>query len=320
MFKAIIEQERIKKLLAGSLANHEVSHAYLFVGKKGIGKTMMALEFAKALLCRGDEKPCGACIPCEKIEHGNHPDVLITQPGKGESAIKIDQIRKLIATLPVKPFESDLRVSIIKGGDKMTPEAQNALLKSLEEPEPHNVFIITAENLEKMLNTIRSRCQVLSFEPVSDAGIREILRQKGYAPGEAVDQAVYSCEGSPGKALEFLENTELESLKIEALNVFYAILKGDTFKVFAFSEKIGKDKNASAEVLNFLLVWFHSMALFLEGAEDDGNPYYSWQVKYASVLTPRQNSRIAEILFEFMNTLQYNVNLRLQWESVLLKI
>ena len=101
----------------------------------------------------------------------------------------------------------------------MTPEAQNALLKSLEEPEPHNVFIITAENLEKMLNTIRSRCQVLSFEPVSDAGIREILRQKGYAPGEAVDQAVYSCEGSPGKALEFLENTELESLKIEALNV-----------------------------------------------------------------------------------------------------
>ncbi len=99
---------------------------------------------------------------------------MITQPGKGESAIKIDQVRKLIATLPVKPFESELRVSIIKGGDKMTPEAQNALLKSLEEPELQNVFIITAENLEKMLNTIRSRCQVLSFEPVSDAGIREI--------------------------------------------------------------------------------------------------------------------------------------------------
>lgn len=320
MFKAVVEQERIKRLLSGSISNHEVSHAYLFIGKKGIGKTMMALELSKALLCRGPEKPCGVCIPCEKIAHSNHPDVLITEPGKGETAIKIDQIRRLIATLPVKPFESELRVSIIKGGDRMTPEAQNALLKSLEEPEPHNVFIITAENLEKMLNTIRSRCQVLNFEPVSDKGVREILRQRGYEGGEAVDQAVYSCEGSPGKALEFLENTELESLKIEALNVFYAILKGESFKAFAFSEKLGKDKNASLEVLNFLLVWFHSMALFLEGVEDPGNPYYSWQVKYASVLTPRRNARLAEILFEFMNTLQYNVNLRLQWESVLLKI
>lgn len=320
MFKGIVEQKRIVNLLSASIKNQEVSHAYLFTGKKGIGKTTMALALAKALLCRGEDKPCDSCIPCEKINHGNHPDVLITGLDKGESTIKISQVRRLIATLPIKPYESDLRISIIQNGDSMTPEAQNALLKSLEEPEAHNVFIITAESPQKMLSTIRSRCQVLSFEPLSNEGIEAILRKQGYTDSAEISQALYDCEGSPGKALEFLENKDLESLKIEALEVFYAILKGETFKVFDFSEKMGKDKGASTEVLNFLLVWFHGMVLFLEGAEDPNSPYYSWQLKYATVVDAKRASQVSDLLFNFLNLLQYNVNLRLQWESALLKI
>lgn len=320
MFKAIVEQNRIVRLLTASIQNQEVSHAYLFIGKTGIGKTTMALEFAKALLCRGQDKPCGGCIPCEKIEHRNHPDVLITGLDKGENTIKISQVRRLIATLPVKPYESDLRISIIQRGDCMTPEAQNALLKSLEEPEAHNVFIITAENDQKILNTIRSRCQVLNFEPLSREGIEVILRKKGFTDTAEINQALYDCEGSPGKALEFLENKDLESLKVEALEVFYAILKGETFKAFDFSERMGKDKAESIEIIHFLLVWFHGMALFLEGVEERDNPYYGWQIKYADVVDAQGINHVSGILFDFLNLLQYNVNLRLQWESALLKI
>ncbi|MEF9918353.1 MAG: DNA polymerase III subunit delta' [Eubacterium sp.] len=322
MFEEIIEQNRVKNLLAGSILKEQVSHAYLFTGRKGIGKMFMAQEFGKALLCltAGDNRPCGKCISCEKIDHGNHPDFLLVEPKKGEMTIKIEQIRKLIATLPIKPYESEKRITVINGSDRMTIDAQNALLKSLEEPEPHNLFILITENPQKIVNTIRSRCQTLQFEPISTRGLTEIIKKHMDVSDKEIKQAIYDAEGAPGKALEFLENEDLEKLKIEVLNDFYAILKGDSFKIFGLSEKLGKDKVLSMTILNFLVVWFHGMSLFLEGMRHAENPYYDKQQRFAEVLTKERATQVIGLLFELMDTLQYNVNLRLQWECILLQI
>lgn len=322
MFEKIIEQDRVKAQLAAGIERQAISHALLFTGRKGIGKRMMAMEYAKALLCRsGDRRPCGSCPVCQKIDHGNHPDVQVIAAGNGETTIKISQIRKMLAVLPVKPYESSWRISIILEAERMTLEAQNALLKSLEEPEPHNLFILTAENPEKLLVTVRSRCQVLPFEPVSEAGIRRLLEAAGTYTAEEIANALYDCEGAPGRALSLLENTALEQLKNEALDVFYAILRGDTIRLFAFSEKMSKDKALSQEVLNFLIVWFHDMQLCLMGLKTPSGSLYEKQAgRFSQVLTTAACSRIEDHLFELLKTLQYNVNVRLQWESTLLKL
>lgn len=320
MFEGIVEQDRVKSHLAAAIENHTVSHAYLFLGEQGIGKLTMALAFAQALLCPKAVGACGHCISCEKVSHGNHPDLLVISAEKNETAIKISQIRRLISQLAVKPYEAERRVIVIRGGDAMTTEAQNALLKSLEEPEHFNTFIITAKDGEAILQTIRSRCQVLSFEPVSRAGIQQVLRERGIADEGLLEAAVYDSEGSVGKALGFFENQALESLKVEALEVFYAILKGDVFRLFAFAEKMGKSKQDSLEVLNFLILWFHDTALVLAGAPAAASPYREKQRRFVDILTPERNEAVLGALFELMDHLVYNVNLRLQWESTMLKI
>ena len=320
MFKAIVEQDRVKHHLKTALEKDTVSHAYLFLGERGIGKYTMAMAFAQALLCPEAALACGQCLSCEKVRHGNHPDVLVVAPEKNETSIKISQIRRLIGQLAIKPYEAEKRVAIIKNGDAMTPEAQNALLKSLEEPEPFNIFIITAADGEAILQTIRSRCQILTFEPVSAAGIHQVLKARGIADEELLSAALYDSEGSVGKALDFFENQGLESLKVEALDVFYAILKGDCFKLFDFAEKIGKRKTDSLEVLNFLILWFRDIALILAGQQAPVSPYLEKQRRFVDILTSQRNAEILKVLFELMDNLAYNVNLRLQWESTMLKI
>ncbi len=319
-FKEIVEQDRVKQQLLTAIEKDMVSHAYLFLGEEGIGKYTMAKAFAEALLCSDSEKGCGRCSSCKSVSKGTHPDLLELGLDEHETSLKISQIRQMITQLSVKPYQSERRIAIIRGGDRMTTEAQNALLKSLEEPERFNIFIITANDAEGILQTIRSRCQVLTFEPISPQGIRQVLTAKGYTDQDELETALYDSEGSIGKALEFFENRDLEALKIEALDVFYAILRGDICKIFDFAEKISKDKRDSLEVLTFLIVWFHDMALVLTETDFPKTPYQGKQEQFAAVLSPERNDRIVKVLFELMDYLDYNVNLRLQWESAMLKI
>lgn len=232
MFQNILGNDKIKNLLQESVNNNKVSHSYLFVGKSGIGKKMIAKEFAKAILCLGDNKYCDNCKSCLEFDGQNNPDFFIIEPDG--NAIKIDQIRNMQRGVQEKPIISRSKVYIIDNADFMTKEAQNALLKTLEEPPEFVTIILIGENENEFLATIKSRCMIIHFNSISDSDMERYL-QENYNMN-ITSNMLDVFQGSIGKAIELkdkqeeyltieqaIENIEKEDLidLIKKLNILY---------------------------------------------------------------------------------------------------
>ncbi|PKM59292.1 MAG: DNA polymerase III subunit delta' [Firmicutes bacterium HGW-Firmicutes-4] len=322
MFEKIQGHQTITDHLEKEINTSEVSHAYLFSGIDGIGKKKTAREFAKALLCQNQrDKGCDHCPVCTQIDHENYPDVKIIGPKAGESSIKISQVREMISELSIKPYSGNWRINIIDGAERMTPEAQNSLLKSLEEPLSYNIFILITSQTQSILPTIRSRCQSYHFQPLPIVDTEAIIFQEAEFDKKTVAEAVRSSGGSPGMALHLLNNSEIQKERTHYLRELYSLLKGDEIKVFTLAEVLSKDKATSQEILEFFIHWFYEVNLLLEGHPlphyGDPNPAHR---AYHQLLENEKNQAIIKTLFEMMATIQYNVNLRLQWEKCFIKI
>ncbi len=203
-FEDILGHEDVIKRLRRDLAGGRLAHAYLFVGPEGIGKAGVARLLGAATLCKASEvseRPCGECLPCGKIQRRNHPDFYEPAPAEGKRWIRIDQVRELQAALALRPFESDRRVVVIDGAEKMNEAAQNAFLKTLEEPPPGTLIILVAPGVQNLLPTIVSRCRIERFGPLKNEYIARILIEKrGLEEVEASLVAGLSA-GSVGAAL-----------------------------------------------------------------------------------------------------------------------
>ncbi len=210
MFQNILGNDKIKNLLQESVNNNKVSHSYLFVGKSGIGKKMIAKEFAKAILCLGDNKYCDNCKSCLEFDGQNNPDFFVIEPDG--NAIKIDQIRNMQRGVQEKPIISRSKVYIIDNADFMTKEAQNALLKTLEEPPEFVTIILIGENENEFLATIKSRCMIIHFNSISDSDMEKYL-QENYNMN-VTSNMLDVFQGSIGKAIELKDKQE-EYLIIE---------------------------------------------------------------------------------------------------------
>ena len=170
-FSNIIGNEKIKNILIKSISNNTVLHSYMFIGSNGIGKKMIAKQFAKMVLCENSGadsgfEECDNCKSCIEFNSGNNPDFICIEPdGKN---IKIEQIREMQTKVVEKPVNSKKKIYIIDDADLMTKEAQNCLLKTLEEPPEYIVIILIVSNESKILTTIKSRCMKLFFEKIND--------------------------------------------------------------------------------------------------------------------------------------------------------
>lgn len=239
---SLLGQEKAKKLLTRTLQKKRLPHSFLFSGPTGVGKTLFARGLAAAINCREteDKKPlyaCGRCFSCRKIAHGNHPDFQVIAPQKG--AIKIAQVRQLIQELEYPPYEAVTRVVVLEEVDAMGREAANALLKTLEEPLPGNLLILTADSSQKLLATLASRCQTIPFAPLSLADTVDILMNEGVDAEEARLLARLTS-GSPGQALRFrldgvvpLWQEILASLMKKEVS-----LEEEIFSVLSFAERM----------------------------------------------------------------------------------
>ena len=157
-FEALLGNDRLKETLAASLNKGHISHFYLISGPRGSGKHTLAKLLASAILCQGSHKPCGTCGPCRKLESGNHPDfITVEDPEHKNVAVKI--VRQIREDVFIRPNESAYKIYLFP--QELGVEGQNALLKILEEPPGHGVFILLADNPEKLLTTVRSRCTEL---------------------------------------------------------------------------------------------------------------------------------------------------------------
>ena len=317
MFEGIVGQSRARQLLSRAVAADQVSHAYLFTGPAGIGKRSLARGFAKAVLCTAapDNRPCGFCPSCRHFESDTHPDYLVIAPPEN-GAIKIDQVRTLISVMGTRPLEGGGRVCLIEDDERMTADAQNALLKSLEEPEPGNVFILTADNPRKLLPTIRSRCQQLPLEPLTDRETLDVLAAHDIdLTPEQQEDVLPAAGGLPGQALALTLSDEGQPIKTELLPVIYDILRHNPMPIFDFAEKAGKDKHKSLEAANWLM-----RVLVEAAAEKAGQPSGGSASQIAAQSDAGALTAMAQVAEGLCRRLGTNANPRLQWEAALLQI
>lgn len=252
-FDQIIGNDKIKTLLKTTISHNNILHSYMFIGQEGIGKYLFAKEFAKAILCHqnDNDKPCYHCQSCISFDSNNHPDFLTFDSEDGKS-IKIEQIRYLQERISEKPIVSTKKVFIINNSDLMTKEAQNCLLKTLEEPPAYAVILLILSNENKLLNTIKSRCTKLNFVPITDNEMTDYFHVN-YPTFSLSKNMLNVCNGSIGKALKLKDECqvyqELDSL-IENLTHM------DIIDIWNSSEILYKSKDFIYDLLEYMNVIF----------------------------------------------------------------
>ena len=245
-FNNIIGNEQIKQLLEKAIENNTITHSYLFIGPAGIGKKIFAKEFAKAILCLEEkEKPCNKCKSCIEYNTLNHPDYY--EIDTEENSIKIDDIRMLQTKILEKPIISNKKIYIINDSEKMTKEAQNCLLKTLEEPPEYITIILITSNESNILNTIKSRCTKICFNPIENEKLKQYLTEKGIEVNNEIMLKSYS--GSIKKALEMNENKEI----YEELNKYFENIENyNILDVLNKIESLYKNKEKIIEMLEYI--------------------------------------------------------------------
>lgn len=252
MFENILGNEKNKQILEKSVRLHKSSHSYIFWGTEGIGKKIIAQKFAKMLLCMESKegKYCEKCKSCIEFNSNNNPDFLVIEPNEGK--VKIEQIREMQKKIAEKPIISEKKVYIINDADTMTTEAQNCLLKTLEEPPEYATIILICSNENNLLSTIKSRCTRMYFEPIPNEEIKRYV-EKQY--DENISKNIIELsQGSIGKVIKLKENQELyENLE----EILIGLKNKDLIDIIQMSEGIYKTKdeiNSILEYINVLLI------------------------------------------------------------------
>lgn len=238
--------------LGRAIHYRRVRHAYLLTGPGQIGKTTLARAFAAALNCTGEEPPCGECRACTLIAKDGHPDVTVVQAGQEGGSLRIDQVRALQQTLALHPYEGRYRVAILRRFHEANLAAANALLKTLEEPAPDVVLILTAESSDSLLPTIVSRCQPLHLRPLPLHTVRAALEQRWQAPPDTARMLAQFSGGRIGWAIQALHNPDELDQRTAALDALEAALSGSRRARFALVDDLSLER---ADLLNTLGYW-----------------------------------------------------------------
>jgi DNA polymerase-3 subunit delta' len=339
LFDNILGQDFPKLILEKAIRKNRLPSAFLFLGPGGVGKKTTALTLAKVLNCKkggigeifntpnSEFKACGVCPACKKIDGGNHPDVRIIEPEiKGKKDIPIAAVRDLRREVTLKPFEGNKRIFLVLHADRMTPEASNAFLKTLEEPPLDTLLILTSTRPNFLLSTILSRCQKIRFRRLTSNDIERFLLDKCSVSEENSVLLSRLSGGSLGFALNLINEEYIEARKSFSL-FFFQLPKMSHLDVLDFVEDQG-----SEETLRFLFSFYRDLLLLKIGTslkpattkrDENGmemidNPDYITQLKdFTDSLSLEQIlSRIGELETGW-NALRRNVNTNLILSTIL---
>ena len=257
-FEEIRGNTPLVEQLRRSAASGRSSHAYLFLGGAGAGKRLIANTFAKALQCEGEKRPCDSCKSCHAFNHGNHPDVIYFQPLKNGKTYTIEDVREqLLETVDLKPFQYEKKIYIIEKADTLNIQSQNALLKTLEEPPAHAVFLLLAERAEAFLPTILSRVVVMKIRPLSAETIADYLMQAGHLAEESHILSAYA-QGRIGQALELAEDEGFREMRQDILGKLEALPSMSEGEAYLLAKDLEGYKN-DLRFLDIMELWYRDL-------------------------------------------------------------
>lgn len=262
-FQDIIGQEQIKEHLQNALSTGKVSHAYIINGERFSGKEYIAKIFTMALQCERDGiEPCQECHSCRQALSDNQPDIIrVTHEKPG--SIGVDDIRAQInGDITIKPYSSPRKIYIVNEAEKMTVQAQNALLKTLEEPPAYAVILLLTSNVNAFLPTILSRCVVLNMKPVADEKVKKYLMEELQVPDYKADVCVAFARGNVGKAKQLASSEDFEKVKEEALALLKYVQDMDVTEMIAAIRKISEYKLDVNDYMDILTIWYRDVLLF----------------------------------------------------------
>ncbi len=313
------------RLLKQYAAGHEPKNAYLITGPTGVGRRTLALRFTQALNCptpTAPGEPCRTCQTCRQIEAMLHPDLSIIQADRLGGVIRVDQIRELLRSLSLTPYAAPFRVAILIRFEEANPNAANALLKTLEEPSPRVVLILTAESSERLMPTIVSRCEVIRLVPVSADTIYQGLVSGWAVPEDQARLLAHICDGSPGLALRAHQDPSLLERRKKWLEDQSYLLSASYFDRFDYAERLAKDKEKARATLATWLSFWRDVMLAV-GSADHTPTNLDWKPeieRLSSRLGLNEAKRLVQSTQKAIERIDRNINPRLVLEVYLLDL
>lgn len=323
-FEDIIGQEQIKEHLQNALSTGKVSHAYIINGEKFAGKEFIAKVFAMALQCQaGEVNPCQECHACKQALSDNQPDIIKVTHEK-PNAISVDDIRAQINNdVAIKPYSSPYKIYIMNEAEKMTVQAQNAILKTLEEPPEYAVILLLTSNVNSLLPTILSRCVVLNMKPVSDSLVRKYLMEQMQIPDYKAEVCVAFARGNIGKARLLASSEDFENVKGEAVSLLKYIQDMELHEIIAAIKKINDYKLEINDYLDIIAIWYRDVLLF-KATNDVNHLVFREEIQTLRNIARRSSyegiESVIEALQKAKKRLDANVNFELTMELLMLEI
>ena len=323
-FKDVVGHKDIIKYIGNAVMEDRVSHAYILNGERGSGKKMLASLFAMTLLCeKHGPDPCNECHSCIQAESGNHPDIIRVTHEK-PNTISVDDIREQVNnTIDIKPYQGPYKIYIIPEADRMTAQAQNALLKTIEEPPKYAVIFLLTENAELLLQTINSRCVMLKLRNIKDTLIKKYLMEKMQIPDYKADVCVAFAQGNMGKAIMLANSDYFNEIKEEVVHLLRNIDEMDVPELMDAVKKCMTYKLEINDYLDMMAIWYRDVLIY-KATKNVDRVVFSDQLRYIKARASKSSYEGIEKILEALETakarMKANVNFELVIELLLLTI
>lgn len=323
-FSEIVGHEQIKEHMQAAIRDKKPFHAYLFQGEEGVGKEALARTFAAGLQCQSEsaDKPCKECVSCRQMESGNQPDVIWVTREK--ASLGVDEIREqLCNTMDIKPFSSPYKIYLVPEAEKMTEAAQNALLKTIEEPPEYGIVILMTSNISALLPTIQSRCLTMEFRPLSTAVVESYVKEHCQVPDYQARASAAFAQGNLGKAMRYAKSEDFIERKDHIISLLRHVEQMDLSEMLAVIKDLGTRKDEVCDYIDLMVLWYRDVLLF-KATKDINQLLFQDEASYISrEASHRSYEKIEEILQAFEKAkvrLRANVNFDITMELMLLTL